>query len=183
MPLDLGDLDEYFDGGMYATINGKRYRFPPVSGELGLWCKQSSVLKSVLFSDSSAAELERVAKEVGDPPLSDGQTMEQALLSAEAYAQLLADGVSHEAIKHLAATAYARVVGGDGLALAFAHDEDPKANREQRRAAAKPAKKASSSRTTSTAKAATTRKAASGNATGSRKTSAASAKASRGRKS
>lgn len=186
MALDLGDLNEYFDGGMYATVDGKRYRVPPVSAELGTWGRRAAVLRSGLGEDPGIEDLKRVAEEIGDPPVPDGLILDQALLSPELHAELLANGVNDEMVKHLAGIVYTRMLGGDKLALAFAHGEDgPKAsNREQRRAAAKAKpRKASGSRTTSTAAEPTTRTAGSGSGTKSRTASAASARASRGRKS
>lgn len=185
MALDLGDLDELLDGGMYAIVGGKKRRIPPVSGELGLWGRRAAVLGSKLGDDATPEDLKRIAEEIGDPPIPEGLTPDQAMLSPELHAELIADGVDDEMIKHLAGIVYARIVGGDKMALAFAHGDDPKAmNRAERRAAKKATPRTvSSSRTTSTAAAGTTRKAASGNATKSPRKSAASAKGSRGRKS
>lgn len=194
MALDLGDLNEFWDGGMYATVRskahpgGKRYRIPPVPGDLGLWGRRVAALRNV-DDDTTEEQLQKLAADIGEPPIPEGQTVEQAMLSVELHAEVLADGVDDEMIKHMAKIVFNRIVGGDALALAIAHGDDPKAgNREQRRAAAKTAKKtpepASGSRTTSTAAAPTTRKAASGSGTRSQKPSAANAKpASRGRKS
>lgn len=191
MPLDLGDLNQFFDGGMTATVNGKTYRIPPVSGELGLWGRRAAALRSKLGDDPTLEELAQVAQEIGEPPTPDDLTAAEVMLSPKLHAELIADGVDDEMIKNMAGIVYARVVGGDELALAFARGELPNlagpTNRATRRAAAKAAKKASGSGTTNTAEAATTRKPASGSATTTQKASAGNAKAkataSRGRKS
>lgn len=183
MAVDLGDFDDTFDGGMYFTAGGKQYRIPPVSAELGAWGRRASVLRTQVTDDTSEEEAKRIVGRIGEPPIPEGLTLNEALLSPDLYKQLVAAGADDELVKRLAQTVYYRIIGGDGLALAFARGEDPKAGNRAERRAAKKTPKVSGSRTTSTAKAATTRKAASGSPTRSPRKNAASGKASPGRKS
>lgn len=193
MALDLGDLDEFFDASMTFTIAGKQYSAPPTSAELGIWGRRVVALRADVPDDATeketAAALARAEKEIGPPPIPKGQTFAEGLLSAALVAELVADGVSDQAIEHLAGVAYARIIAGDAVALHVFRGDDPNApspaNRQERRAVKKATpRKASSSRTTSTAAGSTTRKAASGSTTKSQSKPVKAAKAtSPGRKS
>lgn len=196
MALDLGDLDQYFDASAQVTIGGKQYRIPPVSYEIGLWARRATVRRAALGDDATPEQMAEASakteQELGPPPIPDGQSWEEAMLSPELVAELVADGVPDEAVKHLAHIIYARILGGDDLALAFAKGvDDPNpagpANRAERRAAKKAAsrKAASGSKTMSTAEAATTQKRGSGRGTKSplKSSGAGKAVASRGAKS
>lgn len=199
MALDLGAVDALFDDGIYFELagqvhpEGKRYRIPPPAADLGLWGRKAMVLRAELADldgDELEAAVEQLEAKIGPPPVPDGMTAHEMFLGPELVAEMAADKVPDPAVERMANVVYARIIGGDRLALrVFQGDLDPNptgpANRAQRRAAAKKVtpKKASGSQTTNTAAATTTRKAASGSGTRSRKTGAASAKASRGRKS
>lgn len=201
MALDLGDLEEVFDASMLVKIKGTQYRIPPVSAELGLWIRGITALRMQVPDKATprqmAAALAKAEQQLGPPPIPEGQTFEEALLSPPVVAQMVADGVSQQEIEHLAQVAQSRVVGGDELAKVMFRGDDPNrpspANRLERRAATKAVTKAvkavtakgSGSRTTSTAGAATTRTRASGSTTKSPRKTAAPAKAagSRGGKS
>lgn len=184
MALDLGDFDAYYDPSMTVTIGGKQYTIPPVSADIGLWARRVAAG----HGDLDDVELDELRETVGELPLPDGMPMEEAMLGSDLLAELAADKVPDPTILQLAQVVFARIIGGDRLALAFAHGDVPNhrgpANRAQRRAAKKAApRKASGSRTTSTAAGATSRKAVSGNTTKSQKPSVANGKASPGRKS
>lgn len=194
MALDLGDLNDFFDPDATFTVKGKLYRVPAVSAALGLWGRKVAALREAVADDATPQEklaaLQAAEAEIGEPPLPEGMTMQEALLSRELLAELAADGVPDPAIEHLTETVYGRIVYGDKFAKAIFQGEfGPKAtpaNRQERRAVKKaaPRKAASASPTTSTAKAATTRKPASGSGTKSLPAKAAkAAPASRGRRS
>lgn len=191
MALDLGDLGEFFDASMKFNIGEKQYSIPPVPAVLGLWGRRVAALRADVPDGATdkqiAAALARAEKELGPPPIPQGQSFAEGLLSAALVAELVADGASDQAIEHLAEVAYARIIGGDEVAVHVFRGETPKAapaNRQERRAAAKKAtpRKASASKTTSTAADGTTRKPVSGRTTKSQPAKAVKA-ASPGRKS
>lgn len=179
MALDLGDLDDFFDGSMKVTIRGKEYSIPAISAELGLWGRK---MAAEAFGEGDYASILAAA------PVPDGLTAHESMLSPAVCAQMVADGVTDPELNFLMETVFARMVGGDALAKAmFEAGGNPKAvpaNRQERRAVKKTAKKAASvSLTTNTVKAATTRTPASGSGTTSRPIKGVKKAASAGRKS
>lgn len=176
----FGDLDEYFDDGLVLPIAGVEYSIQSASAELGLWC-QLVDQRSATVEDAAGA-----AEELPPPPGVDKDTLfEVVLLGQECVDQMVANGVSFEKLRFCATTAFIRTIRGDEAArLYWESGGDPNrvrptGNRAERRAAEKKAtpRKASGSRTTSTAAAATTRRRASGSGTSSRTKSTAPAKA------
>jgi hypothetical protein len=203
MALDYGDIEDFFDGAAYFTAKspkypqGKQYTIPPMDSETALWFRlMQATINTAILADSTAVASTAV-ESMGKPPFDESLTFAQLLLGAELVAELAADKVSDPLVQHITMTTYARVIGGDQMALRYAHGADsPKApaNRAERRAAAKakpkPVKKAqpvkpkaSASRTTSTAEGSTTRVRASGSTTTKPAKAAAKKTASRGAKS
>jgi len=188
MALNLGDVDALLDGGVTFTVRGKEYRIPPVRGDVGLWLQRLTLQRDQLRGEPSEEQEKEWAESLAAPPIPDGMTLEEALLSRELVAELGADGVDMGFIRNLAHMVHVRIMAGDQAALAFvASQGNPPgpANREERRAAAKTVKKASpkaasSSKTTSTAGASTSRRAVSGSGTSTRKAPAKKAAGSRG---
>lgn len=200
MALQLGDLAAVFDPGMTFEFGGREYTIPAASATVGLWCRHLVAQRDDLDDDATpeamdeaGADAQALAASTPAPPGYDpGVTFERVMLGQALIDELVAVGVPDPALHFLARVAFARVILGDEAAQRyFAQGGNPQpsgpANRQERRAAKKATKKASGSRTTSTAAAPTTRKAASGSGTTSRSTAKpprkAAASGSRGKRS
>ncbi|MEU8821800.1 hypothetical protein [Actinoplanes sp. NPDC048796] len=144
----LGSLGEYFNPGLELTVPDKDgverdYVVPLASAELGLWCQLLAEQGGRIHSASTAEEMQEViaAIEAELPELGvDAKTMAQRCLGT-AYAEMMADGVSHLHIQYCGNTAYAWIVGGEEAAERYWRsggqlgEAQRPANRQERRAA------------------------------------------------
>ncbi len=147
MALNLDDFEAQNDPRTYVVLGGKRYAIPPVPYAIGVWLRALTVRRAELIGatdeelDAAEAQMERDHPSPAPP----GTPREVVMLGAELVAEMKADGIGYETVCKLAEVMCARVIGGDKLALAVARGDDPNslspANRAERRASAKVAKK------------------------------------------
>lgn len=115
-------LDQYFDPGLtladVPVRDGtlREYVIPLPSAELGLWCQRAAQAAGLIDAASTDEEARAAVARVEALPELDGDlTLSERTLGA-AYAQMMADGVSHPHIQFCGATAYVWIIGGEEAA-------------------------------------------------------------------
>lgn len=123
---DFADLDTFFDASLPLPIGGKTYKVPSPPGETGLKIQRWSeaLVKDVKDRDDSDRQV-----------MTDAQEMDfYAEVLGSAYAEMRADGVQWEKIKHSALTAMRWIVNGEDSAVRYwASPGKPKPGRKTRK--------------------------------------------------
>ncbi|GAA1026818.1 hypothetical protein GCM10009557_05850 [Virgisporangium ochraceum] len=181
MSTNFGALDDLLDAGLEFTLKGKKYVIKPVDGLTGLWAQRmAEVAGAVREAETDEQRADAVAKIDALPKLDGDLTVAERMLGP-LHAELITDGIHHEAIKILAKAAYIWVLVDADAAQRYlqagGRPESAAPNRAARRTASRPSR--------STGGATTTKKPATTSGTRSRKAAPtkASARKSTGRTS
>ncbi|MFE5777078.1 hypothetical protein [Brachybacterium sp. NPDC056505] len=148
------DLDQFLDDALVLPINGKDYRIPAVSAQLGLKLQR-------ILEVTEDAQNNRASDEDVQELISDAEEMElYPDVLGDAYDEMLADGISYPRLRLAAITAILWNVHGEDMAADYwaAGGKAPEPNRAQRRAPKTP-----------TGGASTTKRPASGSGTSTRR--------------
>ncbi|UQN29483.1 DUF7426 family protein [Brachybacterium kimchii] len=155
------DLDQFLDDSLVLPINGKDYRIPAVSAQLGLKLQR-------ILEVTEDAQNNRASDEDVQELISDAEELElYPDVLGDAYDEMLSDGISYPRLRLAAITAILWNVHGEDMAAEFwaAGGKAPEPNRAQRRAPK-----------TRTGGASTTKRPASGSGTSTRRKPSGSAR-------
>ncbi|WP_066360254.1 DUF7426 family protein [Herbidospora mongoliensis] len=111
MAADFEDLDTFFDGSLKLPIGGKTYRIPSPDGETGL--KIQRWYDALFKATKDRTDSDRQVLADAD----ENDLYAQAL--GPVKAELLADDVDWEKIKHVALTAVVWIASSDASAAKF----------------------------------------------------------------
>lgn len=178
MTDNFGALDALLDAGLKFTLRGKEYVIQPVDGLTGLWCQRVAEVAGDVHTAKTDEEMAAAVARIDALPKLDGDLTLAERVLGDLHAQLVTDGIHHEAIKVLGKAAYIWVIADADAAQRFL----AAGGRPEAAAPNRAARRAASPRSRSTGGATTTRKAASTSGTSTRKAAPtkASARKSRG---
>jgi len=108
-------IDEYLDDTLRLPIRGKEYVIQPVDAATGLWVERISALAVDAQQEKAggAKMAPLTPEEVAalKPPAGDRTTLTETLLG-DTLAELVEDGVGHEALKLITATTMIWITAG-----------------------------------------------------------------------